>query len=203
MSAVAASYEDRVRAWSSTPRWRAEASAFLDLLALPAGAEVLDVGTGAGALLPLLRERGHVPTGVDRWDGWRRCAGPAPSARADAHRLPFRDGAFDAVVLHHVLAHLADAAAATAEARRVLRRGGRLGIATPNALFVRATALPARLSGHVADPTVVRHHSRASLRRLAASAGLAVVAEGTWGKLPLLLPLPAARERLFLVAEVP
>ena len=51
---------------------------------------------------------------------------PLAFARADALDLPFGDGTFDAVVSTQVLEYVDDIAAALAEARRVLRPGGRL-----------------------------------------------------------------------------
>jgi SAM-dependent methyltransferase len=47
-------------------------------------------------------------------------------------RLPFRSGAFGAVVLHAILEHLADPRAALAETRRTLKRGGRAIVLVPN-----------------------------------------------------------------------
>src|SRR5208282_69371 len=44
----------------------------------------------------------------------------------DALRLPFRDGAFDAVTISFGLRNVADPGAALAEMRRVSRPGGRL-----------------------------------------------------------------------------
>lgn len=199
-------YEERVRAWSSTARWRGEATAFLDLLALPRGAQVLDVGMGTGALLPLLRARGLDVFGLDRFEGW---SGPGDAGMAEAGQivwadacgLPFVADAFDAVIVHHVLAHVADQAAAIREAARVLRPGGRLGIATPNARFLRAMRLPSRFNGYQPDPTVTRHLSVRLLCSLVQEAGLRVLRVTAWGKLPWTLPLPSHRERLFLVAE--
>src|SRR5258706_10685438 len=52
--------------------------------------------------------------------------------RADARLLPFRDGAFDALYCYHVLEHVPGPAAAVAEARRVLSRGGFAFFGTPN-----------------------------------------------------------------------
>lgn len=49
---------------------------------------------------------------------------------ADAHRLPFRDACFDAVVTFNTFEHLADPPRAAAEILRVLRPGGRLVLHT-------------------------------------------------------------------------
>jgi ubiquinone/menaquinone biosynthesis C-methylase UbiE len=96
-------------------------------------AEVLLVGIGSGLDLPLL-PRGPCYTGLDLT--------PAMLARArrkatalkldirldlgDARRLPYGDAAFDAVVLHLILAVTPHPERVLAEAARVLRRGGRV-----------------------------------------------------------------------------
>jgi SAM-dependent methyltransferase len=92
---------------------------------------VLDIGCGEGAL------RSAVPAGLrPRLVGLDAsptmlAAHPPPVVQADATALPFRIGAFDAAVAVNVLDHLADPAAALAEARRAL---------APDGLFVAATA---------------------------------------------------------------
>ncbi len=49
--------------------------------------------------------------------------------------LPFRDEAFHAIMGQHVIEHLPDASAALREWHRLLERGGRLALATPNAQY--------------------------------------------------------------------
>jgi len=63
--------------------------------------------------------------------GHARAGGDRPPGRlsfvaGDALRLPFRDGAFDAVTISFGLRNVADPGAALAEMRRVTRPGGRL-----------------------------------------------------------------------------
>ncbi len=110
---------------------------FRPLLAGREAGRVLDLGCGTGAMLPLLGAWG---VGVGRYTGvdlspemLRAAAGkaaavayPADFAAASADALPFRDAAFDTVVSASSLHFWARPEAALAEARRVLRPGGRL-----------------------------------------------------------------------------
>jgi ubiquinone/menaquinone biosynthesis C-methylase UbiE len=83
--------------------------------------------------------RGHV--GLDRSAAMvrrararARAAGVRlPLVRADALRLPFRDGAFDGATGHSFLYLLPDPRAALAEVRRALRPGGRVAFLEPRA----------------------------------------------------------------------
>jgi len=54
----------------------------------------------------------------------REARSHAPTAAADAARLPFPEGGFDRVLAPHMLYHCPDVAAAVAELRRVLRPDG-------------------------------------------------------------------------------
>ncbi|MDW8067736.1 MAG: methyltransferase domain-containing protein [Anaerolineae bacterium] len=93
---------------------------------------VLEIGTGTGALIPIIREIAPAAliVSVDLaysmlWQARRRCPN-AWLAQADAHRPPFPAGAFDRVVCHNVFPHFRDKPAALAELARVLRPGGLL-----------------------------------------------------------------------------
>ncbi len=115
--------------------WRA---AVAEAASLPAGGIALDVGTGTArlALALALREPGAQVVGVDfaqpmLREGAGRLRTSAEEKRvglaaADALRLPFEDGQFDAVVSAFVVRNLADVRAGLAEQARVLRPGGRL-----------------------------------------------------------------------------
>jgi SAM-dependent methyltransferase len=103
----------------------------------PAG-RLLEVGVGTGRIALPLRRRGREVVGVDlslpmleRYRAKAAAAGlaPPPVLRADATRLPLRDGCVDAVLVVHLL-HLIPAwELALDEARRVLAPGGLLLVA--------------------------------------------------------------------------
>lgn len=57
---------------------------------------------------------------------------PNADVQADLTDLPFRDGAFDAVISSHVLEHIRDDHAAMRELARVLRPGGRAIVMVPH-----------------------------------------------------------------------
>jgi SAM-dependent methyltransferase len=91
---------------------------------------VLDIGCGEGQVARLARANGAAfvagvdPTVAQIVEARRRGGGPS-YVRAGADRLPFADGAFDAVVACLVFEHIEAVDEATAEVARVLRPGGR------------------------------------------------------------------------------
>jgi SAM-dependent methyltransferase len=94
---------------------------------VPAGGRALEVGAGPGFLAQFARARARSPrlVSVD--------VVPAPwnDAAADAQRLPFAGGAFDAVLALDVLHHLAEPARFFDECVRVLRPRGRIAVVEP------------------------------------------------------------------------
>lgn len=99
------------------------------------GRRVLDVGCGTGRLAMALDEEARAKVwGIDASDEMVRVARETVPAgvgirRGEAGQLPFRDGWFERVTMVLVV-HLFDRAEAFAEARRVVRPGGRIAIGT-------------------------------------------------------------------------
>jgi SAM-dependent methyltransferase len=94
------------------------------------GTTVLDVGCGSGEFLARLRAVGAQPVGADPAPRMVTAASVhADVVLADAERLPFDDGRFDAVTAVNALQFADDARAALSEFARVLAPGGRVGVA--------------------------------------------------------------------------
>lgn len=113
-----------------------------DWLNIPPGGLALDVGSGPGNVTADLARAagpGGLALGVDISEPMLARAVRAESGpqvgflRADAQRLPFRDGVFDAVVSVAMLQLIPEPTAALAEMVRVLRPGGRMAVMVPTA----------------------------------------------------------------------
>jgi len=95
------------------------------MLAATRGADrVLDLGCGVGRLLP--RSHGRQTIGMDLSRGMLRRAADAgyPLVAADAHGLPFKGGAFDAVIAACGVFRYLPWCEASPESSRVLAPGG-------------------------------------------------------------------------------
>jgi ubiquinone/menaquinone biosynthesis C-methylase UbiE len=114
------------------PRLAEPARDLVALAGIATGARVLDVGSGTGVAAEAALAAGADAVGVDESIGMLRVGrGARPSVRAaaaEAIDLPFRDGAFDAVIANFVLAHFTKYQTALFEMRRVLRPGGRIAL---------------------------------------------------------------------------
>jgi ubiquinone/menaquinone biosynthesis C-methylase UbiE len=101
----------------------------LDAVGAHEGTELLDIGTGPGFVAAAAVARGANVTGIDVADAMVEIAqARVPNGRfrqGSAEDLPLPDAAFDAVVGNFVLLHLGHPHRGAAEARRVLRAGGR------------------------------------------------------------------------------
>jgi ArsR family transcriptional regulator len=122
------------RYYSPGRTWEAIARGLLGFIRL---GDVLDAGSGDGAVAALLAPRARSITCLDRsekvLEAARQRLGHLPNVAlvpGDLHQLPFPDARFDQVLLFHVLVYADDPGRAIAEAARVLRPGGDLVVTT-------------------------------------------------------------------------
>ena len=137
VSILADLYSKRAPAYDTlwSPVIRPSGERLLDRLPLAEARDVIDIGCGSGALLPLIQSRAPLATvmGVDRSPGmleFARQKHAGPLAVMDAEQLELPDGSFDVAVMAFVLFHLPHPDRALHEVSRVLRVGGTAGLAT-------------------------------------------------------------------------
>lgn len=191
----------------------------LERAALRPGEVLVDVGTGRGELLALALQSGAArAVGLEYSQAAVALAHRTLEAQgveaevllADARAVPLPDGVADLVTLLDVVEHLAgeELARALAEARRILRPGGRIVVHTfPNRLVYDVTyraqrlAVPGRRKRWPADPRGpleramhVNEQTRGGLRRALRAAGFSAV-DVRFGQLvhDAIVPEPGAR----------
>jgi SAM-dependent methyltransferase len=114
---------------------------FDTLVKLPENANVLELGTGSGALWSNIADK--IPT---NWNitlsdlsqgmldaAWRNLVVIGRTFKFEqinAESIPYQDGTFDAVIANHMLYHVHHRAGAIGEIKRVLKPNGRLFAAT-------------------------------------------------------------------------
>ncbi len=106
----------------------------LPLGELPQGSRVLDLGCGSGTVA--YESFPHLQfVAADQFVHKASAGWPtnAALALADAERLPWREGTFDAAICNFVFEHFADPVSALRELDRVIRVGGLLYISVPRA----------------------------------------------------------------------
>jgi SAM-dependent methyltransferase len=137
-------------------------------------ARALDLGAGSGGNTRLLSEAGYQAVALE----YSPVAARFTHDRghdvvvADAHRLPFSDGAFELVMGCDVLEHLVDDGAAVREIRRVLAPEGALVATVP--------ADPRLWSHHDVAVSHQRRYTRETLREVLESGGFRLLSLDAW-----------------------
>jgi SAM-dependent methyltransferase len=108
-------------------------TAFVRYLEVPAGARVLEVGSGLGLLAVEVASAAdgvHV-VGVEQSADQIAAAATSPRVtyrQGDAHALDFPDASFDLVYARYLLEHVTRPDVVLSEMRRVVRPGGRVAV---------------------------------------------------------------------------
>jgi ubiquinone/menaquinone biosynthesis C-methylase UbiE len=181
----------RLEARGKHPAFARMLQDYLDAMGIDAAGTVLDLGCGTGVAARAIARRpgfsGRV-TGIDLSPALVATAARLAAAEGlaidfragDTRSLDFTDGAFDAVVAHTLLSHVADPGTVVQEMARLVRRGGMIGIfdgdyasltfAHPDPAQGKAND-EALINGVVTSPRVMRQ-----MPRLLQAAGLRLVA---------------------------
>jgi dolichol-phosphate mannosyltransferase len=142
-----------------------------------AGQSCLDIGCGSSRILGALNEHS---VGLDiQWGKlcYSRCYG-RPLVNASAFALPFADQSFEQVLCSQVIEHLPQSIRPFVEMTRVLKKGGRLIVGTPDYASQRWRLLESIYRkvapGGYADEHIT-HYTRSSLIDLLQSLGYETV----------------------------
>jgi SAM-dependent methyltransferase len=158
---------------------------------------IVDVGCGPGILLGCLENwfpDAHV-IGIDASDELLAIAGArcrnVTLLRGDAGKIALESGSVDVMFAFHIIEHLDDPAAFFLEASRVLRDGGLLVIATPNAKGLGARLMGRKWVGY-SDPTHIALNGPSFWRDILQTSGFEIVRDGTTGLtgIPILNRMP-------------
>lgn len=141
----------------------------------PRARRFLEIGCGTGLRLGIAGDLGWEAVGLDI------SLAPLKVARERGHRgvvgygerLPFVEGSFDFISLHHVLEHVFEPREVLAEIRRVLRPGGIAQIVVPNVESWSAREYGACWRAYDA-PRHLHHFAAETLRQAVSQAGLQV-----------------------------
>jgi SAM-dependent methyltransferase len=162
------------RHYSPGRTWEATARGLLGFVKL---GDVLDVGSGDGAIAALLASRAQSITLLDRSermvDAAQRRMGKLGNVRfvqGEMQALPFEVESFDQVLMLNTLSYASEPKTALSEAARVLRPGGTLALVT---LAAHSNAEVTQAYGHVHAGFELR-----TLRRWLEAAGLFVRESG-------------------------
>lgn len=98
---------------------------------------ILEIGSGRGAMVRELLNRGHQVTGTEVSSEYSAYAHKEYQVElvpisTETTKLPFGDQSFDVVVSFDVFEHIPDTEGHIQEVRRILAPGGRYLLATPN-----------------------------------------------------------------------
>jgi SAM-dependent methyltransferase len=145
---------------------------------------VLDIGCATGALLAKLRERGWQTCGVE-------ISAPQAEYARRERRLEIRtepleaarfpEESFDAVLASHLIEHLNHPESLVREVYRILKKGGRFFVTTPNIAGFQSRIFREKWRSAIFDH--LYHFSRKTLPALLVRGGFRVERLVTWGGL--------------------
>lgn len=125
-------YDTKLRPYTDYPTKLARH--LIEMLAIPAGAKMLDVGCGRGEFTKAFENEGLVVEGADIEAGDTAVLNTIPVKYFDLEKEPFPypDNTFDVVFSKSVIEHIYDPAHFLSEQKRILKPGGKIIVLTPD-----------------------------------------------------------------------
>ena len=165
------------------------------------GARLLEIGSGMGHLVGQLEDTFET-FGMDL-NSWavkqsKSVIDKTLLQTASAQELPYRDGAFNVVIIKHIVEHLPDPQKAIQEIGRVTEPGGTLILATPNLDSLLKPWKGDKWIGYQ-DPTHISLKRPAEWLEMIRKAGfstLKIFSDGFWD-VPYIRYVPAQIQKLF------
>jgi len=160
------------------------------------GNRLLDIGAAAGFFVEQARLAGWAAEGLEpsAWAAaYARSEVGVPVAEGTLETANIAPGSFDVVTFWEVIEHVRDPRDFLTRTARILKRGGRALLSTPDAGSLVARTLGKRWLGWQKVPEHLFYFDRATLRRLLDETGFDVVEERY---VPLTVGWPYALERL-------
>lgn len=151
--------------------WEGRRELVKSLLGRKRHKRILDVGCGTGETLSFLGKLFPKAKlyGIDSSQkaiNFSKSRGHKEIIKANAIKLPFKDNFFDAVLILDVLEHIKDDQRAINEAKKVLKKDGKIIITSPGLSFIWSPH--DEMQGHQ------RRYTRREMRKLAKEAGMEV-----------------------------
>ncbi len=156
-----------------------------DFVVIPENARVLDYGSGQGTYLQYFHAQGVDVWGAEVTDTLVdacRHEGLRVNKVTSFEEIPFADNEFDVVYLMQVFEHLRDPRKFMLELSRIIKQGGNLYIAVPNAASIWRRVFGLNwVSGWFA-PFHLFHYTKPALDRLAREFGFSAI--DSWSRTP-------------------
>ena len=171
-----------------------------------AGERILDIGCGKGrlGLFLLSTEQNIQMVFSDVSAESRKYLGKYTFVECSMAKMPFPDEYFDKVFCLHVISHIQESTKAIAEAYRILKKGGRMMILTPNKYYVYARRVAAgfKLIPRVKfDPTARWLYSKRTLRTLLQTQRWQSMKFSYFQEAPRSLPFEPFRAKVVSITE--